>query len=78
MWINVPTRPSISAETGRSLSGNWMSMAKNFGRILHDKKVNPGDRALIVLPNDFAFPVAFLGYLLSGVVAVAVNSALNK
>lgn len=52
--------------------------SKNFVRILRDKKVNPGERVLIVLPNVFAFPVAFLGCLLSGVVATAANSALNK
>lgn len=78
---NVDQRPdkTVYLSGDRSLSFRELDEhGKNFGRILHDKKVNPGDRALIVLPNAFAFPVAFLGCLLSGVVAVAANSALNK
>lgn len=63
----------------RSLSFRELDeQSRNFVRILYDKKVHPGDRVLIVLPNDFAFPVAFLGCLLSGVIAVAANTALNK
>ena len=47
-----------------------------FARLLQKQGVVPGERVLIVLPDCFAFPVAFLGCLLSGAVAVAAGAHL--
>jgi len=78
---NVDQRPDKTVYIcgDRSLSHRELDeQSKNFVQILRDKQLQHGDRVLIVLPNDFAFPVAFLGCLLSGVIAVAANTALNK
>jgi benzoate-CoA ligase len=52
--------------------------SRSFVRVLRERKINPGDFVVIALPDSFAFPVAFLGCLLAGVVAVAANTALSK
>jgi len=51
---------------------------RGFVRILRERKINPGERVVIALPDTFAFPVAFLGCLLAGAVAVAASTALRK
>lgn len=48
-----------------------------FARLLRVQGITPGERVLIVLPDCFAFPVAFLGCLLSGAMAVAVAVTLR-
>ncbi|MEZ4599247.1 MAG: AMP-binding protein [Syntrophotaleaceae bacterium] len=49
-----------------------------LARRLRERGVAPGERILVALPDCFAFPVAFLGCLLSGAVAVVVNSELDQ
>jgi benzoate-CoA ligase len=49
-----------------------------FALLLHEKGISPGERVLLVLPDTFAFPVAFLGCLLAGVTAVAASTALRE
>jgi benzoate-CoA ligase len=51
---------------------------RRFALLLHGKGITPGERVLIVLPDTFAFPVAFLGCLLAGVTAVAASTSLNE
>jgi benzoate-CoA ligase len=51
---------------------------RRFTLLLQEKGVTPGERVLIVLPDTFAFPVAFLGCLLAGVTAVAASTALRE
>jgi benzoate-CoA ligase len=51
---------------------------RRFALLLVERKITPGERVLIVLPDSFAFPVAFLGCLLAGVVAVAASTALRE
>lgn len=51
---------------------------RRFALLLQEKGLTPGDRALIVLPDTFAFPVAFLGCLLAGVTAVAASTSLRE
>lgn len=47
---------------------------RRFAHHLQQQGLNPGERVLIVLPDCLAFPVAFLGCLLSGVVAVVAGA----
>ncbi|HEX2768978.1 MAG TPA: benzoate-CoA ligase family protein [Geobacteraceae bacterium] len=51
---------------------------RRFARLLQKQGIAPGERVLIVLPDCFAFPVAFLGCLLSGAVAVAAGAPLME
>jgi len=51
---------------------------RRFALLLQEKGIAPGERVLIVLPDTFAFPVAFLGCMLAGVIAVAVSTALRE
>jgi benzoate-CoA ligase len=51
---------------------------RRFARLLQKQGIAPGERVLIVLPDCFAFPVAFLGCLLSGAVAVAAGAHLME
>ena len=52
--------------------------ARRLARQLRERGLSPGERVLVALPDCFAFPVAFLGCLLSGVVAVVVNPELDR
>lgn len=52
--------------------------ACRLARQLRERGVSPGERVIIALPNCFAFPVAFLGCLLAGAVAVVVNPDLER
>jgi benzoate-CoA ligase len=51
---------------------------RRFALLLREKGLPPGERVLLVLPDTFAFPVAFLGCLLAGVTAVAAGTALRQ
>ena len=52
--------------------------ARCLARLLRERGLSPGERVLVALPDCFAFPVAFLGCLLSGAVAVVVNPELDR
>lgn len=49
-----------------------------LARRLRERGLSPGERVLVALPDCFAFPVAFLGCLLTGAVAVVVNPELEN
>jgi len=51
---------------------------RRFALLLRQRSIAPGERVLLVLPDTFAFPVAFLGCLLAGVTAVAASTALRQ
>ncbi len=64
---------------GKALSFRELNRAsRRFAHLLTKQGMAPGERVLIVLPDSFAFPVVFLGCLLSGVVAVAVAATLRE
>lgn len=52
--------------------------ARCVARRLRERGLTPGERVVVALPDCFAFPVAFLGCLLSGAVAVVVNPELDS
>ena len=52
--------------------------SRRFAHLVRKQGIAPGERVLIVLPDCFAFPVAFLGCLLSGAMAVAVAATLRE
>ena len=52
--------------------------SRKFARHLQKQGIIPGERVLIVLPDSLAFPVAFLGALLSGALAIAVSTDSSK
>jgi benzoate-CoA ligase len=63
----------------QSLSFRGLNKAsRRFAHLLQKRGIAPGERVLIFLPDCFAFPVAFLGCLLSGAVAVAVAASLRE
>ncbi len=47
--------------------------ARCFAGFMKKKNIGTGERVLILLPDSLAFPVVFLGCLLAGALAVAVN-----
>ena len=49
--------------------------SQRFARLLRARGIAPGERVVIALPDCFAFPVAFLGCLLTGAIAVAAGSS---
>jgi benzoate-CoA ligase len=49
-----------------------------FHLLLRERGILPGERVLILLPDTFAFPVAFLGSLLAGVIAVVASGLLRE
>jgi benzoate-CoA ligase len=51
---------------------------RRFARLLKKQGIVLQERVLVALPDCFAFPVAFLGCLLSGIVAVVVSPALDE
>jgi len=52
----------------------WDQASRNFAAfLLQATGCMPGDRVAIMLPNLIAYPVAFLGVLRAGMVAVNVN-----
>lgn len=51
--------------------------SRRFALLLVNRGVAPGERVVIALPDCFAFPVAFLGTMLAGAVAVAAGAALT-
>lgn len=55
-----------TALTGRA----WVALAARWSRALRDAGVAPGDRVLLLLPNDQQFVGAFFGALRLGAVAV--------
>src|SRR5690606_3500393 len=60
---------------GASLSFNELdSLSTAFAHwLLHEQKLQPGDRVAIVLPNLLQYPVAALGIFKAGMVIVNVN-----
>jgi len=60
--------------TYRQLDGE----ARRFALLLQRRGLVPGDRALLVLSDTPAFPVAFLGCLLAGVMAVVAGTTLGR
>lgn len=54
------------------------SSSRLFSKLLREKGILPGERILIALTDCFAFPAAFLGCLIAGVVAVPVSSSLRE
>jgi len=51
--------------------------SRQFAFLLQKMAITPGDRVLLALPDCLAFPVALLGCLLSGAVAVMAGAALR-
>jgi benzoate-CoA ligase len=51
--------------------------SRYFAFLLESRGIAAGERVVIALPDCFAFPVAFLGCLLAGAVAVAAGSSLT-
>ncbi|NVN92805.1 MAG: benzoate-CoA ligase family protein [Desulfuromonadales bacterium] len=49
--------------------------SRRFARLLQTRGIVPGERVVIALPDCFAFPVAFLGCLLAGAIAVTAGSS---
>lgn len=59
----------------RTLSYSGLDLAsRRFARLLHNRGIVPGERVVIALPDCFAFPIAFLGCLLAGALAVTAGS----
>ena len=52
--------------------------SRRFANQLQKQGITPQERVLVALSDCFAFPVAFLGCLLSGVVAVVVGPDIGR
>lgn len=78
---NLRDRPDGTAYlcSGRAHSYRELGEgARRLARQLRERGLSAGERVLVALPDCFAFPVAFLGCLLSGAVAVVVNPELER
>jgi len=49
-----------------------------FANLLRARGVGPGERVVLVLPDSFAYPKAFLGAMLLGAVPVPLSAMLTS
>jgi long-chain acyl-CoA synthetase len=67
-------RPAFESLTARMTYAEWDRDSRAFAAYLREVVgCRPGDRVAIMLPNMLAYPVAFLGTLRAGLIAVNVN-----
>jgi long-chain acyl-CoA synthetase len=67
-------RPAFESLSARMSFSEWDRDSRAFAAFLREEaNCRPGDRVAIMLPNMLAFPVAFLGALRAGMIAVNVN-----
>ena len=67
-------RPAFEWLTARMTYAEWDRDSRAFAAYLREVVgCRPGDRVAIMLPNMLAYPVAFLGTLRAGLIAVNVN-----
>jgi len=60
----------------RALTYRELDLAsRQFAQLLRTRGIAPGERVVLALPDCFAFPVAFLGCLLAGAMAVTAGSS---
>jgi long-chain acyl-CoA synthetase len=68
------TRPAFECLRAQMSYAEWERDSRAFAAFLIEEiKCRPGDRVAIMLPNMLAYPVAFLGTLRAGLIAVNVN-----
>ena len=67
-------RPAFECLGARMTYSEWDRGSRDFAAfLLEEVACAPGDRVAIMLPNLLAYPVAFLGTLRAGLIAVNVN-----
>src|SRR5580704_13721357 len=67
-------RPAFECLSARMSYAEWERDSRAFAAFLIEEvKCRAGDRVAIMLPNMLAYPVAFLGTLRAGLIAVNVN-----
>src|ERR1700677_2701055 len=67
-------RPAFECLRAQISYAEWERDSRAFAAFLiEEAKCRPGDRVAIMLPNMLAYPVAFLGTLRAGLIAVNVN-----
>jgi long-chain acyl-CoA synthetase len=67
-------RPAFECLSARMSYAEWERDSRAFAAFLIEEvKCHAGDRVAIMLPNMLAYPVAFLGTLRAGLIAVNVN-----
>jgi long-chain acyl-CoA synthetase len=67
-------RPAFECLGARMSYAEWDRDSRDFAAfLLEEAGCAPGDRVAIMLPNLLAYPVAFLGTLRAGLIAVNVN-----
>src|SRR5271169_5738253 len=67
-------RPAFECLSARMSFAEWDRDSRDFAAFLTEEAgCRPGDRVAIMLPNMFAYPVAFFGTLRCGLTAVNVN-----
>src|SRR3954451_8816230 len=52
--------------------------ARQYGAVLRERGIEPGDRVALLLPNTPHFPLAYFGVLALGAVAVPVHALLKS
>jgi long-chain acyl-CoA synthetase len=67
-------RPAFECLRARISYAEWDRYSRDFAAFLVEQAgCRPGDRVAIMLPNLLSYPVAFLGALRAGMIAVNVN-----
>jgi long-chain acyl-CoA synthetase len=67
-------RPAFECLSAQMTYAEWERDSRDFAAFLVEEgNCRPGDRVAIMLPNMLAYPVAFLGALCAGMMAVNVN-----
>jgi long-chain acyl-CoA synthetase len=67
-------RPAFESLSAQMSYAEWERDSRAFAAFLIEEvKCHTGDRVAIMLPNMLAYPVAFLGVLRAGLIAVNVN-----
>ena len=72
-----PEKIAYICETKTLSYQELYSASKNFALLLQERGVAHRERVLIVLPDTFAFPVAFLGCILAGVLPIVASTDLS-
>jgi len=72
-----PDRPFLSFDGSSFTYAETFDRARCFGAFLAAQGLRPGDRVALMMKNTLFYPVAWLGLLAQGLVAVPINSRLG-
>lgn len=76
LWDNLPhnaARPALFHDTGQMTYGALVDLAGRFGSLLRARGCVPGDRVLLLLEDEPAYPAVIMGAMRAGLVPMMIN-----